>query len=55
MNVEDFSFSEDDNGVENITYKENPTKKKRKEMKSNVPFHLALTKRPKLPSLKCGI
>ena len=27
MNVEDFSFSEDDSGVENITYKENPTKK----------------------------
>ena len=26
MYVEDFSFSKDDNGVEYITYEENPTK-----------------------------
>ena len=26
MYVEDFSFSQDDNGVEYITYEENPTK-----------------------------
>ena len=29
MYVEDFSFSKDDNGVEYITYEENPTKRAR--------------------------
>ncbi|CAH3154921.1 unnamed protein product, partial [Porites lobata] len=62
MYVEDFAFSTDDNGIEFVTYEENPTKtrqgglrKKRRvvqpkmfatEMRNSGPFYLALNERP---------